>query len=1022
MRLKMLAFLLFSSLLPVRLMAQSGAGQGSIEGVVQDQAGAVVPGATVTARNLAMQLSRSVPTDSSGHYIITNLPPADYEVTFVMAGFARVVQPNVTVMTGQRAIANATLKVSATQETITVTAEQPLVETTKTEVSSYVSETEIANLPINGRRWDSFVMLTPAVTNDGGFGLVSYRGISGLYNNNMIDGMDNNQAFFSEARGRTRLTYAISQSTVREFQVGTSNYAAEFGRAAGGLVNAVTKSGSNSVKGEAFYFIRDQALNATNPTLKVDPILNSIGFTKPPDRRQQFGGAVGGPLVRDRLFWFLDYDQQKRHFPAAILPTSSTFLRQTGTAPALEAARAFFASKVTQQPRSGNQEIGLAKLDWQISSANLLSSTVNILRWDSLNGIQTGVNHANDFTANGDDGVNNEYLIFRLNSVLSPTLVNEARFQYGRDFEFQTANALGPLLGITGGINVGMREFLPRPAFPKEKAFQWMDNLSWVRGRHNMKAGVDVRYVRDLMINLRNGGGNYSYSVLNDFALDCTAPSFPFACTGTPSGALTGKHYNSFTQAFDTLGAGGRLEFATTDYGFFFQDSMQALPGLTLQLGLRYEYQSIAQPQGSPLDPRTSRINLDRNNFGPRFGFSWDPFKNHRTVVRGGYGIFYARTQNSTISNFFTNNGQRLPSFFFTPTTAGAPVFPNLLSTIPTGGASRPDLVVAASDLVNPLIHQYEFAIEREIARGLSVSASYLGSRGQRLPYFRDVNVFPPTDTVTLTVDCAANPGNAACQNAPATVTIPFFRGPARPNSAVGQILLAESTVNQWYNAFVLQVRRRFSRGFSMQAAFTFAKNQDNGQSSDTFNAGNQPLNPLNQRAEYAVSNLDQRKRFVLSAFWEPPFGRISNTALRTLLNGFKFSGVATAGDGFPVSASTSGSTSAPGIPALSSGPLGVRGSSRAPWLGRNTFTSPGSFNVDFRVARDFRVTERARLELIWEAFNIFNRTNVTSVVGTAFNVSGTRLTARNDFLSPSQTSNFFIRERQMQLGARFRF
>lgn len=1017
--------LLLISLMPLSALAQAGAGEGSIAGMVQDQAGAVVPGAMVTARNLDTGLGRSVRSGEGGYYIFTNLPPGPYEVVFEMPGFSKLIQSGVAVMTGQRVTLDVKLQVSPAQETVTVTAEAALLETESTESKAYVGETEIENLPINGRRWDNFVLLTPTVTTDGDFGLISYRGVSGLYNNNMIDGADNNQAFFSEARGRTRIAYTISQSTIREFQVGKSNYSAEFGRAAGGLVNAITRSGANDVRGEVFYFIRDNALGARNPTINSDPILSARGLTKPEDRRQQFGASVSGPLVRNRLFWFLNYDQQKRNFPAAILTGSPTFLTSTGAAPALEAARAFYATRVTTQARNGDQYIGLAKVDWQINPNHLLSSTVNIMRWDSLNGIQTQPTHANDITANGTDGVHDEYLIFRLSSVLSPALVNEGRFQYGRDFNFQTANAPGPSVGITGGINVGMPNFLPRAAFPNEKRFQWVDNLSWASGRHNVKVGFEVNYVRDLMINLFQGGGVYSYPNLNSFALDCTTPSFPFSCSGTPTAQPVGRHYTNFVQGFDSLGQGGRLEFSTTDYSFYAQNNMKVLPSLTLQLGVRYEYQSIPQPErAGSLDARTGRINLDRNNFGPRVGFSWDPFGSKKTVIRGGYGLFYGRTQNSTISNFLTNNGERLVSFFFTPSTGGSPLFPNVFSAIPTGTASRPDLVVAAPDFANPIIHQFEFSLEREVLPRLSLSVSYIGSRGQRLPFFRDVNLFPAIDTVVLTVDCSPNPGNAACQNAPAAVAVPFYRGPStnRPNPAVGRITLTESVVNQWYNGFVVQVRRRMSKGFTLQASLTVAKAQDNGQSSQTFSTGNQPLDPNNLRAEYALGNLDQRKRFVLSMFWQPPFAKLSSTALRALLNGFKFSTVVTLADGRPVTPFVSGSTAVPGLSALGSGPLAVTGQSRAPWLARNTFTTPGMANVDFRLGREFAFTERVRLELIGEAFNLFNRTNVNSVFNTAFNLSGTRLTARNDFLADRGTGNTIYRERQVQLAIRLRF
>lgn len=450
--------MLFFVLVPLSCLAQSGAGEAAIAGTVFDPAGAIVRGVTVTAQNVGTRLTRTVTSDQNGRYTLGSLQPGEYELTFEAPGFARLLQKGISLLTGQSATVDAKLQVSGAQETITVNADVSVVELNKTEQSSYITSQEIDMMPLNGRRWDNLVMLTPATSADGTYGLVSYRGISGLYNNNMIDGADNNQAFFSEARGRTRLNYTISQAAIQEFQVGTSNYSAEFGRAAGGTVNAVTKSGTNEIHGEGFYFIRDQSMNATNPTLKTNSILIANNFTKPPDRRQQFGGAIGGPIVKNKFFYFLSYDQQKRNFPAAVLPSSSTFLTtaapSSGAAPNYAAAISFFSTLVMTQDRQGNQQVGLAKTDWQITPNHRLSTTFNIMRWDSPNGIQTGVNHAYDVSANGTDGVKNEYIITRLNSVLRPTLINEFRFQYGRDFEFQTANGTGPNLGITGGITV----------------------------------------------------------------------------------------------------------------------------------------------------------------------------------------------------------------------------------------------------------------------------------------------------------------------------------------------------------------------------------------------------------------------------------------------------------------------------------------------------------------------------------------------------------------------------------------
>src|SRR5919106_5001577 len=327
------AAVLALALLPAVAAAQTAT--GNIEGVITDQTGAVIPGATVLVRNMETNLTRELTTDEAGRYRATALQPGSYEVTVTLAGFEGTPVANVQVLVGQTQPVDMKMRPAGVTEDVTVTGETPIIDTRRTDVSHVVNEQEIANLPINGRRWDNFVLLGPAVTNDGNFGLVSYRGISGLYNNNTVDGADNNQAFFSEARGRTRVSYTISQSAIREFQVGISNFSAEFGRAAGGTVNAVTKSGTNLYRGEAFYFLRDDTFQAREPTIPRD-------LAKPDERRQQFGVSAGGPIKPDKAFFFFNYDEQRRNFPYFVGLSSPTFLDQPCTAPGCAATRDFF--------------------------------------------------------------------------------------------------------------------------------------------------------------------------------------------------------------------------------------------------------------------------------------------------------------------------------------------------------------------------------------------------------------------------------------------------------------------------------------------------------------------------------------------------------------------------------------------------------------------------------------------------------------------------------------------------------
>src|SRR5215469_3395070 len=602
------------------LFGQAASGTATIGGMITDQTGAAIPGADVTVRNVDTNGSRNLRSNEVGNYEAVSLQPGNYEVKVSKAGFSTLTRAGVTVSVGQRAVIDVAIKVSGVAEDVTVVEETPAVETDKTDVSTVVNLKDMMNLPMSGRRWDTFALSTPGTTNDGGFGLLSFRGMSGLYNNNMIDGTDNNQAFFSEAKGRTRLNFAYSIDAIQEYQVGNSSFSAQYGRAAGGIVNAVTKSGGNDIHGTGFYLIRDDSLNAANPFSANQ--LVALGLPgKPNDRRQQFGGSLGGPIKKDKLFYFGNYEQQKRNFPMSVVPSSSTFFNSTCTAPGCPGVVSFFQSLVENQPRQGNESVGLGKIDDNLNSRNTLTGSVNILRWDSPNGIQTAPSTAVHHTMNGSDDVNSETVIGKWTSNFTPTFLSELRFQYGRDFEFELPNAPGPSVSTTNGINFGMPNFLPRAAYPDEKRIQFSQNLNWLHGRHSVKFGWDITHVDDLLINLFSGGGVYSYSTLNNFALDCGNAAQPIPLTNclaaTSGGGTVGAHYNTFTQAFDLLGAAGRTDFKTWDMAGYVEDTFRLRNNLTLNLGLRYEVQTMPPLHGNSLEPRTTALNTDTNNFGP---------------------------------------------------------------------------------------------------------------------------------------------------------------------------------------------------------------------------------------------------------------------------------------------------------------------------------------------------------------------------------------------------------------------
>jgi hypothetical protein len=1000
-----LSALMMVMAIPASLWAQAS-GASSIEGVVTDAKGAGLTRAAVVLRNMDTGVARDVFTDSGGRYRADALPPGWYEVAATLRGFVARPVSGVQTQVGQTVTVDLQMQPGGVVEELTVTSEVPLVDTTRTDVSSIISEVSIQNLPINGRRWENFVLLSPGVTNDGGFGLVSYRGISGLYNNNTVDGMDNNQAFFSEARGRTRASYTISQAAIREFEVGISNFSAEFGRAAGGTVNAVTKSGTNEVRGEAFYYLRDDAFQSKDP----------FASFKPDERRQQFGLSVGGPIRKDKAFFFLNYDQQVRDFPYFVRTSSPTFLDQACAAPGCGATRAWIQGQtVDAVPREGNNRIFLGKVNLALSKDHTLSAQYNRHRWRAPNGIRTAAINFNAASDNGADIVQTDFGVLALNSILSPRWLNELRLQVGRDFEAQTPNAPGPGTSVTGGFSFGMPNFLPRPRYPDETRFQLVDSASYYAGAHSLKAGLDVNYVREDVINLFQGGGVYSYSSLQNLAADCP----PDAAGCAPLGdASRGRHYTSFVQAFDLRpGLRGDAFFTTIDYNFFVQDTWKATRALTLSLGVRYEYQQLPEPGqtkvngvlfgGNAKYPATTHFHQDKNNLSPRLGFSYDVGAEHKTIIRGGFGLYYGRTSNSALFTALINNASATATYNFTPSTPGAPNYPNVLSAPPAGPGSRPSISTLAPDFERPEIYMGDFKIERSIGRTITMSASYLYSKGQKLPVFVDTNMPAPSAQVTYVVD-----GQTAG-------SFPFFRG-ARVDPAIGRAIELRSAAESQYNGLVLQAQKRFSGGLLFDLSYTLSKSTDNGQNSTTFIAGASSIvNPFDLPAEDGPSSFDRRHRAVASFHYAPGY-----------LKGFQLGGIATFESGLPVTPTISGGVSAAAGAVDGSTTNGSGGDNRVPFLERNSARGTGRKTVDLRVSKSFKLGGRRQLVALWEGFNVFDRVNYTSFPGTKYRVAGSsydaaanavtvNLTPDTGFLVPNQASNTIYGPRDMQVGLR---
>jgi hypothetical protein len=993
------------------------AGFGSINGTITDQKGSVVAGATVTVTQTETGISREVVTTSAGTYAATFLKPGRYEVLISAPGFAKVNRKGLTVLVGQAVDADIVLPVASTQDTVTITGEAPLIDTEKVGTSQEIGQELVSNIPVNGRRYDNFVLLTPNVTPDGSSGLISYRGISSLYNTNLIDGVNNNQAFFAEARGRaTGAPYVYSSDSIQEFQSASGPYSAELGQAAGGQINAITKSGTNAFHGDLFYFLRYPDLNALDPYGKSHNV-----FSQPVHQQHQFGGSVGGPIKRDKLFFFFTYDGFRKVNPILYISTgpfstisASINSGETTYCPSpLSAAECLTALDYLQGnvagvggyklqglfPRQWKQDIFFPKLDWQFSQKNRLTAEFNFDTFHLPNGYNSASTVANGgVTQNGSADYHERFLIANWTTVLNPTSVNQVLFQWSRDLETAGANASGPSVSINSIASYGMPNALPRPAFPDEHRWEVGDIYSKSFGRNTLKTGFDLNLVDELAVNLFQGGGIYSYS------------------PGTATGAFTnwvqdvygvngGKHYTSFTQVNDPITHVGKDDAWQKILGAFVDERFKVSQNFQISAGVRYDIQMIPQPPRPNTTSDiatlyTSKIHIAKGNIQPRFGFNWNPHPT--TVLRGGYGIFYGLTQASTYYTIRSENGvfqqqyNALPSTSWAPSNLGvlftppgpplaAPFSGAVTPVVENTGASLAPLAARGLDpnFSNPYSHSFDLALDQEMPGRIGLTLGYVGNRGMRLPRFVDTNVAPATTTKTYDIVDS----HGVTQQ---TITVPWYTQRVTYNTA--SLLTGFSDMNTWYHSMVVTVKKPMSHGLHVLVNYTWSKTMDEGEVggvSGTFNGTDVPIDPNNYKAEYSRSDLNMKNRFTGSLVWAPHVAASART-VNYVANGWSLSGSYTAQTGFPITPMMTNFPSS----ALSSGSVsgngGITGASvswfnaptavRVPQLARNFFPGPGLRNVDARISRDFAITEKTSLQFYVEAFNLLNHQNILSV------------------------------------------
>ncbi len=1017
------------SFLVVILGCMSLAGQnailtGALSGRITDQSDAVVSGASVVVQNLENGIKQSTSTNHSGLYRFPALAPGSYAVTASLNNF-RDVQSLVQVLVGNATSQDLKLQVGASRDIVKVTGGAPLLRPAESSASTVLERSFIEELPLNGRRYTDFTLLTPNTTYDGDTGLVSVAGQqggedSGYANGNgsnafTVDGSNGTNNYFADIIGRYRIPYLYGEDAIQEFQVSVSPYSAIYGGGAG-FVNAVTRSGSNAFHGTAFYYNRNSAMAAN------DAIDKAAGFPKPEDNLQQFGAGVGGPIRRDRLWFFVDYEHQLRNNPISVInpaltttpanlasflsdnfgiPLGTTLPPPNGPLPipgndaAPDPSNPVYLQQVSNTLNALNSNLGTKarkrddwvitpRLDYQPTSRDGLFLSLNINRFNSPGGViadPTVGNYGTQTLANAC--VHTFQASLGWTHTFSSNLLNEFHAGTSQDNEISTPTGLAPnsptlILDSPAPFILGNAPFSVGRVF--EKQYSLSDRVDYVIGKHTLQFGFDMSRAWDSDNN--DGGadpneaidrgsflGSYEFSNLEAFALG---------------------EYNVFSQS----SGNPTFSFSVPYYGFYVQDTFRALPTLTLELGLREDFQIYPQPAENPAFPLTGQYPNQFSRFAPRFGFAWQPIT--KTVVRGGFGQFYTNMNGLNYRNAVVSNGlASQQSSVNASYEAGAPnqqlpKFPNILPANSPLFTASPDISLVSPQFRAPYILQASLQVEREIFENTTVSIGTMWNHGVHLlsGSAYDLNLNPLQATTTYVV-CPPGATTAPCNGR--TITLPnmdnglLTEGRINPN--LGQINELISPGQNYYNSLFVEVQRRMSRGLSLQFSYTFAKSiQLDGMD---FN------NQFDFSNTHAPSLLDQRHRLSLAAVYRPHLETLTGSDMgRALLSGWMLSSVMEFSSGRPYAALLS--------PACTSSTLsfsncdgangnlndtafnqdtantagGINGAGPTPGVGLNSFYGPWLERIDVGLARSFSIREGKELQFQIQAFNLFNHAN----------------------------------------------
>jgi hypothetical protein len=1147
--------ILLASLILI-LVCAAGAQTATLNGAVTDATGAVVQHAMVTATNTATNISRTTETGTSGVYSITELVAGAYDVKIEKSGFRTVRFAALTLTVDQAATLNAKMEVGSAQEQVTVEGGAVVpIDTTDAELSNVVEHTQMTELPLILRDPYQLVLLSPGVTQSDGLGGISTNGGRERNNNFMLDGADNND---TEVPGGLGGLTAQNPDSTEEFRVITNNFAPEYGRNNGSIIDVITRSGSNAFHGDAFYFGRWNALGARDFFNHVDP---STGTVEPknPYVRNLYGGSIGGPIVKDKSFFFVNYQGDRfitnltntttvptEAFKTGIFtytnpstgasqtldlstPTSPNNANGLSLDPVMQRILSYYPapSSLNSDGISGQyfypsesrekDEDATFKFDQKIGKSNTFSARY-IYNW------YHDPNSGHDDFLPGDIGAisafdKSQSLSLTLNSSPSSTLVNLLRVSANRTSQGYFCDGVGlfnslgyidptgrgadfdlPEFGgsgqYNGGAGFGCQELGDSNSQARRSGtYQYGDTLTKVANKHTFKFGGEFRDVYSNNYTTFSSRGTFTFNIFTEDGIPTLSGVNPNVDTNEledVSSMLLGLvNSQAQTQFFNKGGArqdSDELDFRQRELGVFAQDEWKVLPNFTVTYGLRWEYYGVPfEAHGNlsnlfqdssgpapalvgggngftftPVGPGTGHQLYQSyfRNYEPRVGFAWDPFKQGKTSIRGGIGVFSDRVYGNLVSDA-RGNPPFQPSEFNTPasdvgpTTAAqlvnqpvpyqltpSPVTTDLNPVTFAGGLTFPD--VFANNIKPPSVVTWNFGFQQELSSRTTVEANYVGNHGTRILRVVDGNAPQPGLVASLLADGVA-PSTLQYNTLYYGAEIGALPFDAVNNNAFLHTFEDQTSGHSWYDGLQAQVTERALRGLQIQLSYTWSHAMDD--SSDplvqTTGNGNYPVDSYHLNREFGNSGFDTRQRAVMNFVYQPSFGH------GRLRDGWSISGIASFQTGLPYDIFGADDTLHTGIadratvvdPSMlravpSTGRFAASGGvftgfnsaafyaetpTSAPWgipanVVRNNWYGPGVNNWDMSLSKATAITERVKFQLRFEVYNVFNRVQFAKpnndTYSSTFGYSLSQV-GQNDFTTGA---------RQIQLGGKFTF